>query len=233
MRRVTVTGADLATFVWSGPAAHIKIIPPQAGSTKIELPIPEGPRPAAMRTYTPRGFDAPSATLTVDFLLHHAGPAAGWAARAQLGDPLVIFGPGRAYVVDETAPWYVLAGDQSALPAIETIIEALPATLPVVALVEISDLAERRPLAGYLDADVRWLVRDPARPPGSALAHALDEFTWPPGSGRVYLGCETAAVRRLRDSVREKASLPPSNIVARGYWQIGVGNQPDHDYVID
>ena len=59
MRRVTFGGSDLATFVWSGPAAHIKIIFPEPGLglDTVAMPEPDGPRASTMRTYTPRRFD--------------------------------------------------------------------------------------------------------------------------------------------------------------------------------
>src|SRR5471032_2946429 len=72
MKRITFGGDDLATFVWSGPAAHIKIIFPEPGLgiNTVAIPDPDGPRPTTTRTYTPRRFDAAAQTLDVDFALH-------------------------------------------------------------------------------------------------------------------------------------------------------------------
>ena len=52
---------------------------------------------------------------------------ATWAATAEPGDPVAISGTGRGYAIDADAPRFLLAGDESALPAISTILDALPA----------------------------------------------------------------------------------------------------------
>lgn len=236
MRRVTFGGSDLATFAWSGPAAHIKIIFPEPGSgaDTVAIPDPEGPRPRTTRTYTPRRWNADSQTLEVDFALHGDGPAATWAAQAKVGQQLILMGPARSYEVDPEAPWYVLLGDDAALPAIETILEALPSTTRTTVLLEVVAADEARPLPGPPQTDVRWLVRgEDAGQAGSALMAGLADVTWPDAAGRVYAGCEATALRGLRTAVLEASGLDKSRIVARGYWRVGAVNHPDHDYVTD
>jgi NADPH-dependent ferric siderophore reductase len=236
MRRVTFGGPDLASFAWSGPAAHIKIIFPEPGLglDTVPLPDPDGPRPATTRTYTPRAFDADALTLDVDFVLHGHGPAAAWAAQARAGQQLVMMGPGPGYAADADAPWYVLIGDDAALPAIETILAALPPAMNISVLVEVPETDEARALAGPAHADVRWLARgDDPQAAGSALLAELAGFAWPPGDGRVYIGCESQAMRRIRERVLETSKLDKSRVVARGYWRTGAVNHPDHDYAAD
>ena len=233
MRRITFAGPDLAGFAWSGPAAHIKLIPPDPGRRDVPVPAPDGPRPATTRTYTPRRFDADAATLDVDFVLHGEGPASSWAARAAEGDQLVLMGPGPGYAVDSEAAWYVLACDDAALPAVETILDALPPTMPVTVFVEVGAADEARPLPGPARSDVRWCVRDDPHDAGGPLERALAAFTWPAGAGRVYIGCESNAMRRLRQAVLASSGLEKARVVARGYWRIGAVNHPDRDYADD
>jgi NADPH-dependent ferric siderophore reductase len=236
MRRVTFAGSDLATFVWSGPAAHIKIIFPEPGLglDTVAVPEPDGPRPATTRTYTPRRFDAAALTLDVDFVLHGDGPASTWAAQARIGQQLVMMGPGPGYQIDPDAPWYVLLADDAALPAVETILDAVPPGARVTVLLEVVAADEQRALPAPATAEVRWLVRgaDP-RDAGNALLAALDGFAWPPGEGRVYVGCEAAAMRRLRQVIVESSGLDRKRIITRGYWRIGAVNHPDRDYAED
>lgn len=236
MRRVTFGGSDLASFVWSGPAAHIKIIFPEPGLglDTVAVPEPDGPRPATTRTYTPRRFDAAALTLDVDFALHGDGPASIWAAQARVGQQLVMMGPGPAYQVDPDAPWHVLLADDAALPAIETILDALPAGSNVTVLVEMVAADEARPLAGPPRTETRWLVRD-AEPQaaGTALLEALDGFAWPAGAGQVYVGCEASAMRRIRQAIVATSGLDRKRIITRGYWRIGAVNHPDRDYAED
>jgi len=235
MRRVTFGGEDLATFVWSGPAAHIKIIFPEPGRDIdiVPLPDPDAPRPTTTRTYTPRRFDAAAHTLDVDFALHGPGPAATWAAQARVGQQLILMGPARAYEVDSEAPWYVLLGDDAALPALETILDALPGTTPVTVFAEVVAREEARPLPHPAHTDVRWLVRGDATQAGSALLTAMEGFHWPAGAGRVYVGCESGAMRQLRSVILDASGLDKERVVARGYWRVGAVNHPDHDYAKD
>jgi len=236
MRRITFGGDDLATFVWSGPAAHIKIIFPEPGRDIdiVPLPDPDAPRPTTTRTYTPRRFDAAAHTLEVDFALHGPGPAATWAAQARVGQQLILMGPARGYEVDAEAPWYVLLGDDAALPALETILEALPATTQVSVFAEVVAEDEARPLPGPAQTDVHWLTRgDDATKAGSALLAAIEGFDWPAGEGRVYVGCESGAMRQLRGTILAASGLDKTRVVARGYWRVGAVNHPDHDYAKD
>ena len=106
MIRVVFGGPALAGFNWNGPAAHIKLI--------LGIDSPETRAPS--RTYTPRHFDAATHELTVDFVLHGDGPAATWAAQAQVGQSMLIAGPGRCLELDPQAVWLLIGGDESALP---------------------------------------------------------------------------------------------------------------------
>ncbi len=229
MRRITFAGAELASFTWPGPAAHVKLIVPDAGSDRVPFFDPYGPRPATMRTYTPRLFDAAAGELDIDFVLHGEGPASTWAARAAAGHEVILLGPGRAYDVDPSADWFVIAVDEAALPATETILEAIPPGVPVTALIEVSDAGEQRVLPGCTTADIRWIVRPTSARPGAALNEGLAAFTWPPGNGRVYVGCEAQAMREARALLLDRG-IGEERIVTRGYWRSGAVNHPDHDF---
>src|SRR5262249_62433551 len=84
-----------------------------------------GPQPA-VRTYTPRRFDEASGTLEIQFVLHGAGPASEWADRASVGDRLAVAGPGGRFSMDPAAERWWIAGDEGAIPAVGTLLEALP-----------------------------------------------------------------------------------------------------------
>ena len=232
MIRIRFTGPELAGFGWSGPAAHLKLIVPDEGSHEAALPTPDGPRSALMRTYTPRHFDAQTAQLDIDFVLHDHGPAGRWATRAQVGDRLVVMGPAPGYKVDADAAWFLLAGDDTALPAIETILAELPAQAQALVFVEVVDEHERRPLQSAAKLDVQWLARGPdpqrAGQPLEAALRAMPQF--PAGPGRVYVGCEAAAMRRIRELLVKERGLDRAMLVTRGYWKLGDANHPDRDF---
>jgi NADPH-dependent ferric siderophore reductase len=214
MVRVTFSSEALGEFGWNGPAAHIKLV------------FAEG-----TRTYTPRRFDAGTHELDVDFVLHGEGPAATWASQAAVGQQLTIAGPGRSYAVEPTAPWYLLAGDDSAIPALCTIMESVPASIPVRALIEVVDEQEQHDLPGGANVTVEWLFRGPdAALAGRRLEAAVRAAQLPPGPGRIYVACESDAMRRIRRHLLSERNLDRTQLVTRGYWHLGVVDHPDRDY---
>ena len=229
MVRVTFASEELAAFAWSGPASHIKLIF-DAGA----LPAAEGAR-APMRTYTPRTFDREACELDVDFVIHGEGPASAWAAQAAVGQMLTIAGPGRSYSIDPAADWYVLVGDDTAIPAIGTILESLSPSMHVRALIEVVDAAEQHALEGRglrgARADIGWLARGPdPRNAGRELEAAVQRLELPPGSGRIYVACEADAMRRIRRHLLQERQFPREHLVTRGYWRLGETDHPDRDY---
>ena len=231
MRRITLQGAELEGFEVNDPASYMKLIFPEPGQTEPERPLPDGPRPKSMRTYTPLAVRPDLHEVDVDFVLHGDGPASTWAAQAQVGQVLFLMGPGPGYKLALDAPVHLLIGDDSALPAFETILAALPASAQAQVLVEVVDAAEERPLNSAAKVDARWVARGADNTQaGSALEAALRQAGAPAGDARIYLACEAAAMRRLRQLLIEELGVERSRIVGRGYWKLGTVNHPDHDY---
>jgi len=85
-----------------------------------------------MRDFTPRHFDASTRTLTLGFALHDAGPASAWAASARVGDVLGFGGPRGSRLTPDNFDWYLLVGDETALPAIGRRTEELRTGVPVL-----------------------------------------------------------------------------------------------------
>lgn len=110
-----------------------------------ELPREQWP---VTRTYTVRAWDPALRELTVDFVVHgDEGLAGPWAARAQPGETIRFLGPGGGYAPDPAADWHLLAGDESALPAIAAALERMPADALVHALIEVSGTEEEQKIA--------------------------------------------------------------------------------------
>lgn len=231
--RVTFSGEPLATFNWNGPAAYLKLILPEEGQSEPNPPSPDGPRPT-MRNYTPRRFDAEKLELEVEFVLHGHGPASTWAAQAQVGNVVLIGGPGPSYKLDETAERFVIAGDESALPAIATILEALPATAQATVLIEVASEQDQIDLSSPAQFDLQWLIRqDTDQASNLVLEQAIKDLLAIENAQKVYVACEAKAVRRIRAHLLNERGVSVDNLVTRGYWQCGEVNHPDHDYGID
>jgi NADPH-dependent ferric siderophore reductase len=231
LTRLTFQGEELAEFGPPRPGAHVKLLfvpPGSAWSPKDE----EAPRPPS-RTYTPRRYDRERRTLEVEFVHHGDGLAATWAARAKVGDPMYVAGPGGGYDVPETPGDIVLVADDTAMPAAGTILEALPPGCRVTTICEVWDKAEERPLSPSVAAAPVWLHYGAnGAPAGSLLERAVMELA-PPPDPRWWIACEAGAMRRIRRFLLQVRGVDPSRLHTRGYWRIGDANYPDHDYGTD
>jgi NADPH-dependent ferric siderophore reductase len=225
MVRVTLGGEELAGFGGEGPDRRIKMFFPVPGQDRPAVPRatsggplwPTGePRPA-IRTYTVRRFDPGSGELDVDFVLHEGhGPAAAWARDARPGSWVGVSEPGGRFEPDPAAEFHVVIGDETALPAVATVLDALPPGVPAIAFLEVADAGEEQDLPGT--ADVRWVHRGD-REPGAPLTEAVRAATFPAGAGQAWLSGESACVRDLRKHLLDDRGLDRRRVYATGYWR--------------
>jgi NADPH-dependent ferric siderophore reductase len=225
MVRVTLTGDALAGFGGDGPDRRIKMFFPVPGQDRPAVPRastggpvwPTGePRPT-IRTYTVRRYDDATGELDVDFVLHEGhGPAAAWARDVRPGSWVGVSEPGGRYVPDPAADFHLVIGDESALPAVATVLAALPPGVPAVAYLEVEDADEEQVLPG--GAEVHWVCRD-ARPAGAPLTAAVRAATLPQGHGQAWLSGESACVRDLRRHLLDDRGLDRRAVYATGYWR--------------
>jgi NADPH-dependent ferric siderophore reductase len=167
------------------------------------------------RRYTIRHARADTGELDLDVLLHGAWPGSSWGATAAPGDPVRFQGP-RGKLVVTSADWHLLVGDESALPAIAAICEALPPAEPALAVIEVQCGSDELPVR----ASVQWLHRG-ARPPGTPdlLLPAVESLPLPAGRGHAYLMGETRSMVALR-AVLEARGLAHESIFVKGYWNL-------------
>ena len=230
MVRVVVGGEALSGFVSASYDDHVKLFFPHPGEEKPVLPTPspngpvypEGvPRPAA-RDYTPRRYDATANTLTLDFVLHDAGPATAWAAQARPGHFLGVGGPRGSLVIPDDFDWYLFAGDETALPAIARRLEELPASARVLVVAEIADKDEELRFTSRASVEVRWLHRNAATSGKSSLLQdALADLSLPSGEGYAWVATEAAAAKALRQYLVEQRGLDKERVKAAAYWKRG------------
>jgi len=233
---VTVSGGDLSRFGEAAPTSHIEVFLPVPGQAAPTLPIitPEGrvwpdnePRPT-VRTYTPRSFDRAANTLEVQFVLHGEGPASEWAQRVQVGDTLAIGGPGGRFAADLSTPRWWIAGDESALPAVGTLLDALPASVQAEVHLEVAGPDDELALSSAAKATIHWHHRRDPQGFGVELIEAAERGAINPDT-QVWVACEASAMRRIRRLLLDRG-VPGASLVTRGYWRRGVADHPDHDY---
>lgn len=212
MIRITLTG-DLADFVSLGADDHIKLMIPGADGT------------TEMRDYTPLLHDPAAGRLTVDFAVHDAGPATRWALAARPGDTLEIGGPRGSAVIAPVFDWYLLVGDETALPAIARRVAELPAGVEVITLAAVIDAAEEQTLPTAARLRAQWVHRPMAAAADPApLLAALAGLDLPPGRGFVWIAGEAGVARALRRHMIEDRGHPREWLKAAGYWQQDVAD---------
>ena len=235
MRRLRLAGESLARCATGELHVRLLIPPvgrrpvwPQAGPAAIPV-WPAGEDRLVTRTYTLRRVEPERGFVEIDFALHDAhGPACAFARLAEPGAPVGIMGPGGGGH-DLSGP-LVLAGDETALPAIARALEALPEDASGLALIEIHDGAERQPLRHPAGVRVEWLSRG-GRPPGTTtlLCDALIGLG-PMAGGDVFVwsGSEFASFKSLRGYCRKTLGMGRARHHVAAYWRRGsTADAPD------
>jgi NADPH-dependent ferric siderophore reductase len=177
--RVTFTGDDLDRFADNGFDQRIKLIPPLPGSGLAHLPTGPGwyaqwrSLPAEqrnpIRTYTVRAVRPEAREVDVDMVLHGVhGPASRWAAECRPGSVAALLGPnadhdGNHGGIDFHPPAHtdtlLLGGDETAVPAIMSILASLPAGAAGEALLEVPTAEDMLDVTAPAGVRVTWLPR--------------------------------------------------------------------------
>ncbi|MFF0154576.1 siderophore-interacting protein [Micromonospora sp. NPDC005203] len=268
--RVTFTGADLDRFADNGYDQRIKLALPLPGQRRASLPdgadwyatwraLPDHLR-NPIRTYTVRAVRPHLAEVDVDLVLHgDSGPATRWARRASVGDEIALVGPdagfdgthGGVEFRQSTGGALLLAGDETAVPAISGICERLPLDARGTVVLEVPDAADVLPLVTPPGIEVRWLARGadgygsrlvPAvvaaagellAPDASAAAQPVPdvnldtEILWEVpeevASAPLYawLAGEAGVIRHLRRHLVAERGLDRRAVAFMGYWRLG------------
>ncbi|WP_432494629.1 siderophore-interacting protein [Kineococcus gypseus] len=225
--RVVLGGEDLADLRAEHADSYVKLVLPAPGTVldePLDVAAVRASRPREqwplVRTYTLRAVDPARGEVTIDFV-HHGdeGVAGPWAAAARPGDVVHLLGPGGAYSPDPRAPWHLLVGDASALPAIAASLERLPAGALAVAVVQVHDAAEEQPLACPGELRLHWQHR--AEPDPEGLLELLRSLELPAGAPHAFLHGEADGVRAVRRWARTELGVPRELLSASGYWRRG------------
>ncbi len=269
--RVTFSGPDLDRFADNGYDQRIKLLFPVPGHGFAHLPdgpdwyerwraLPEGHR-NPFRTYTARAVRRHLRELDVDLVLHGAtGPASRWALSAKAGDPVRLLGPDAAFDGNHGGIEFrppadgstvLLAGDETAVPAICSILERLPEHSRGEAVLEVPHGADRLAVAAPAGVVVSWVARERA-PHGSGLVPAViaaagrllpgagtgagaeladvdvdDAILWevpaaaPDDSLYAWLAGEAGVIRGLRRHLVAERGMDRKAVAFMGYWRLG------------
>lgn len=257
--RVTLAHPELEHFRTDAPDQRLKIILPPSSGAPIEFPegpdwyqhylqMPDGRRPV-LRTYTVRA--AAGSQLDIDFVLHgDSGPASRWVAAAEPGDEIMVFGPNRRYegqiggytwVGADDGTEVLLAGDETAVPAIAGILDEMKPGVHGAAYLEVPTSRDILPVCPPPGVAVHWLPRDDGQHYGQRLVETITEANfaltpdddddeavlWDVGDWThespfvAWLAGEAATIKTLRRHLVRERGIDKSQVAFMGYWKYG------------
>ncbi|WGF88244.1 siderophore-interacting protein [Marinivivus vitaminiproducens] len=232
MRRITFEGRDLERYA-TDSHLHCRLLIDRRGGEPAwpwldedgQVTWPDEERPA-MRKYTIRRIDPDAGRLDIDFVLHgDHGVGSAFAARAASGDVIGMVGPGGKGV--GAAPAYLLAGDETALPAIGRILESMDGTARGFAFIEVAGERDIQDLRVPGGITIRWLPRDGAAAGTTRLLEdAVVACTSEHGVEDTFIwaGTEFDAFRAIRSHVRDALGVPNERHHVVSYWRRGVAD---------
>jgi NADPH-dependent ferric siderophore reductase len=222
---VQLSGPDLEGFDRGLPAASVRLLVAELHRDVViptwngnEFLLADGSRPT-IRTLTPVRFDEDALQLEVQVVRHGNGPLSDWVAHVRIGDVVAVSGTGRGYEVDAEPRHLLVAGDESALPAITVLMRELRPDLEMTVLVEVRSAAARIEVPERPGSTVQWLPAHADATPSDALVAAV-VATELSEDVRLWVAGEAAAMQRIRRNLFEERGLPRSSGVVRGYWKV-------------
>lgn len=271
--RVTLTGDALAEFSSVGLDQRIKVVLPIPGHGFTDLPdgedwyaawraLPDAVR-NPLRTYTVRSFRPDARELDIDFVAHgDTGPASRWVSSCRVGEELRIVGPavpsspaelptGAAEFDPGSADRILLAGDETAAPAICAILEALDVATVGHVFIEVPTDDDRLPVTAPAGVEVRWIARNGAShgvrmtdqvhawastvAAGPACGNAAElvdvdvdeQVLWDIPSSEAprpvyaWIAGEAGCVKELRRHLVRGVGLDRKQVAFMGYWRHG------------
>ncbi len=184
------------------------------------LTLPKSSRPA-IRNYTVREYRAETGELDIDFVVHGAAGIAGpWAAGLPLGAPVALIDQGCGYRPVAGAERVVLAGEESAMPAVLGILRDLPRASTGVAVIEIPDAADRQPDEAPAGVELRWVVRSAGARPGAVALEELRTVCPVAEPVSAFLAGEQRLATEGRRYLVNDCGIPKSAVDFTGYWRL-------------
>jgi NADPH-dependent ferric siderophore reductase len=218
MLRIELHSPDLHDFASHGADDHIK----------LWVPDVDAPQGAVSRDYTPRAYDPAAQTLAIEFAIHDNGPATRWAIGAKPGDTVEIGGPRGSTVVPDDFDWYLMVGDETALPAIGRRLSELRKDVPVTVVAIVDGPEERQDFASSASVTPIWIHRSQAPvDDGTLLRDALRLWKAPKGDGFIWIAAEARVAKLLREFVLDECNHPKGWMRAAGYWVRGAAGETE------
>ncbi len=226
IQRITFQSAEFDGFITAVPDQFITFIFPDgdrrqpAVSRSFEwedyFKLEESARPHA-RNYTVRAYRRDLLEIDVDMILHaDDGIGTKWARTTEPGDQLAIWGPRMAFDPPPNAAWFLLVGDEVALPAIASILENLPYSAAARVIVETDGEFDSYPLISEAQVEISRIDHDGKQ--GDALIDAVRRVSLPDAVAYAWGGGELRTMQTVGRILRRELGMRAIDVSTIGYW---------------
>lgn len=195
---------------------HFRLLLPPEGDASPQWPHlaangqtvwPGGAKALHRPVYTVRATDPAAGWLDTDIFLHQGGRTTGWALSDPTGRQIGLFGPSGGGV--PAAPRLLLAGDETAYPAMARIVAARPDAQGDVWLLGRSD---DYPFPAHPGLTLHH------QPGGAAALVQTLRDAPPPADAFLWMGAEKAGIAALRDLVLDEIGHDRRQTHLAAYW---------------
>ncbi|MFF4472188.1 siderophore-interacting protein [Streptomyces sp. NPDC001599] len=231
---VTLGGTGVRDLVPGGADQAVRLFFTREGQRELRMPtasneawmvqvmlMAKAARPW-VRNLTVRRLRPAEEEIDIEFALHGDSPMSSWVRRARPGDPAGIFDLGSMYRLPGHARGRLLVGDESALPAILSILEADPNPPPTEVFAEVATAADVRPVPAPAGVRVHWLSRDDVGiRPGTLALEAVRQAELPEGPLYAWVAGESRLATGVRRHLVGDRGVPKRDVSFYGYWRLG------------
>jgi len=203
----------------SSGAIHFSLLIPPEGQPVVWPTLndrkrtvwPTGDEKLHRAVYTFVDFDLAANSFSFDIYEHAGGHTTRWAQSALPGKVVGITGPGGGeFPVSDKL---LMAGDETALPAIRRILACAPKHTIGLALIEVGDPSEIIPFACPEGVQIDWVVRTK----DNGLWTKLSQIRHVPKGTFVWVAAEREIVRKAKDAFLEMGIDKAASYFSR-YW---------------
>ena len=220
--RVRLTGPDIERFFVD--CIHFRLIYPKNRGAEIVWPYineqrrtiwPEGDLELMRPIYTIRQIDTEARCFDFDIFMHEGGPTAEWALAVEPGEEVGLLGPAGGWMPDNED--ILLAGDETAVPAIARIAEQLPANATGHVLISLETENGKVPFTLPEGMSLQWLIREPGN--HDLLFEHCKAVCSSFVEGRyIWFAANKSVAKKARNFYQKELGYSTDESYIAGYW---------------